>query len=75
MRVIIFEFGSVYNLLKMYLGAPQLWLSIVNGSAEKKPLKLMTKHIQFPKPCFWEDPRWRTVNVESKRVCCGCVAV
>jgi len=22
-----------------------------------------------------EDPRWCTVNVESKRVCCGCVVV
>jgi hypothetical protein len=27
MRVIIFDFGSVYNSLKVCLGAPQLWLS------------------------------------------------
>jgi len=26
------------------------------------------KDIQFPKRYVWEDPKWRTVNVESKRV-------
>jgi len=36
MRFIIFDFGSVCNLLKAYLGAPQLWLSLLNGATEKK---------------------------------------
>ena len=28
MRFIIFDFGSVCNLFKVYLCAPQLWLSL-----------------------------------------------
>ena len=62
------SWSIIIQLLKVYLGAPQLWLSLLNGSTEKKPLQLMTKHSQFPKPYVWEDPKWRTVNVESKRV-------